>query len=189
MGNRQTISFNNRYPDDIIHLILLRVDIVTLRHCSLVCRQFVKILRRPYFWKCKLGIMSPVSNGLRIVHQLTRSPLRQRITKFAFSDTGEPLVVENIGKNRSPTEIELFAHALGLLVNTYDEGVENGTCKNCHVRALHVDRDNENSIICMMCLYNTFALPYWKPAWCEIVKPPNYQCKVNTDLLSKSKLR
>ena len=45
MGNRQTISFNNKYPDDVIGLILMKVDVLTLTSCPQVCRQFARVLR------------------------------------------------------------------------------------------------------------------------------------------------
>lgn len=36
MGNRQPL-FNDRYPDDVIGLILMKVDILTLSSCPRIC--------------------------------------------------------------------------------------------------------------------------------------------------------
>ncbi len=81
MGNRQPL-FNDRYPDDVIGLILMNVDILTLSSCPRICRQFARVLRSQYFWECKLKTKD---DHRKIIHRLTVTDERKKITHYALT--------------------------------------------------------------------------------------------------------
>lgn len=86
MGNHQDklpnhTYINNKYPDDIMHLVLLKVDILTLLKCSIVCRQFNRILSNPYFWECKLKTKR---HYREVIRSLISTPERKKVTKLAL---------------------------------------------------------------------------------------------------------
>lgn len=81
-GKATNKTMTSRHPDDIIHLILIRTDLLTLLKCNLVCRQFSRILSNPYFWECKLKTRE---DHERVILELIGSPDRKRITQLALA--------------------------------------------------------------------------------------------------------
>lgn len=126
MGNQQPL-FNDQYPDDVIGLILMQVDVLTLASCSRICRQFARILRSQYFWKCKVAsgadptgtAMDESRDFRRQVFRLVNSPNRRIVTTYAISESREPLIMR-IDKREASWEIMDFVSSLNLGVTRYD---------------------------------------------------------------------
>lgn len=148
MGNQQPL-FNDRYPDDIIHLILMQVDILTLTSCPHVCRQFTRVLRSQYFWKCKVAVdfgpkpkinpdgwsqdhpsgADPTGTAMdedrdfrRQVFRLVNSPNRKIVTTYAISESlRSPIIRISKEKERASWELRNFVSLLCLRLSIYEE--------------------------------------------------------------------
>lgn len=179
MGNRQTISFNNKYPDDVIGLILMKVDVLTLTSCPQVCRQFARVLRSQYFWKCKFVDR----NHRNIIHQLTMTHERKEITKYALNQKfchryaiggrrykGEflPLCFETTNRDSA-----IFAQSIGLHVQTCPDYKKIKVCEYCQSPDIRIT----NYVTCSRC--NHTSSRWYTPSIdieiYVISKPPDYR--------------
>lgn len=151
MGNRPL--FNDRYPDDVIHLILIKVDIFTLSVCPQVCRQFARVLRDSYFWKCT----SAGKDYRQIIHQLTMTFERKEITKYALGQKfcrryaiggrkhkGEilPLCFETTNLDSA-----IFSQSIGLFVQTCTDYKQIKVCEYCQSPDIRIT----NYVTCSKC--------------------------------------
>ena len=189
MGNRNIMPlFNDRCPDDVIHLIFMRVDILTLSSCPRVCRQFARVLRSPYFWNARSKappwkLKLDAENHREIIHQLTMIPERKEITKYAldqkfcrryaiggrrYKGRFLPLCFETANRDGA-----IFAQSIGLHVQICPDYINVKMCERCQ----SADIRGNNYILCSTCNHISTR---WHVKRVDfdtyiISKPPDYQ--------------
>ncbi len=161
--------FNNRYPNDIITLILLHVHPLTIVKCHRVCRQFYSILQKNHFWKIKLHHdfqhFHTYQNFKSAYYTLLQYLLSNDIGRLAL---GSPLKYNRLFKNKTtlyvhssfltPEELEL-ARNLSLTVTPIFTFRNIYFCRQCYsldISVLSNDPESNIRIKCNACGYEPF---------------------------------
>ena len=168
MGNHQIKPiFNDRYPDDAVSLILIKVDILTLSSCPRVCRQFARVLRKPYFWRCKLKTRE---DPRRVIHHLTMTEERKEVVRYALSKVrkNSPRYFEPIYGDSAH-----FASTISLIVQTRTILILMNVCEECQTTGL-IFKDR---VTCRTCGHVSDNWDRGKVAVKKYIisKPPDYR--------------
>ena len=162
MGNHRS-HINNKYPDDVIYLILMQVDIVTLMRCHRICRQFARVLKHPKFWRDKISVSH------QTLTPVLRSPGRRIITRYAMGQRRTPLIVFN-------PDTANFASTIGLevqlpLMQRYQSV---NVCRQCH--SPEIVRYNTR-VHCKSCKHisSIWTIRRVEIMYFEVSKPPDYR--------------